>query len=145
MGVVTEHRKTIDGVPYVATTYPAMYAIQMMGRLRRVAPDEKIEKIIEFLIHKDDGGLSEKQVEALFGEPAVLMSLLMGASKEWADKADWALPRDLLKHTETDQLQLGDAVGKGSVFDFFDEHFAGRLGHLGKVVLWATKVGFGKP
>lgn len=144
-GIVHEHTKEIDGITYTAMTYTGSHGYDIFVRVLSLIPDAQASALLKIFIHEDDGGMSFEQVKALLSDPAVIAALTLGVGRELAKSGDKTLVRDMLKFVTTNELQIGEAKGKGSVYDHFDDHFRGRFGHLTRVLIWAARVGFGVP
>lgn len=143
MGLITTHSTTIDGVNYTTSTYPAMLGLELMGRMSRCVSASHLK----LLVHEDmDGSLSVEQLTSLLSDPATIAQIGLHVIQRAAELGDMKLARDLLAFTESpDGIQIGAAKAKGSVHEHFDDHFAGRYGHMLKVCIWAARVGFGAP
>lgn len=140
MGIVTTHTAVIDDREYTTKTYPARFGLKLMAKAGQLIDP----KALKLLVHEDDGGIPFEKLLVLLEEPAVIATLTSAVINRAAEYEAWDLPREFCRFVEG-RVQIGEAEGLGSVYDHFDDHFAGRYPHMLKVVIWAARVGFGMP
>lgn len=155
MATVKVHEVTVDGTVYRIPTMPASRALIVLPRLFVLLGDADASAI---------AGADREQMAAALRSPAMLMSLLSSASRNAADpegifqgKGLLSVVSDFLKGVECDQIDTGmrDEAGTpiyetGSILgdgkhSYFEEHFSGRLLHLGKLVWEVVNLNFFGP
>ena len=134
MGTIKTHTTTIDGIQYTTKTFPAAEGLQLLPRLISLLGEQVLSLFIA----------GRHDIEHLAETPEVLAAMLARIADNAKD-GGLLVFRDLLRYTEADKVSIGDTQVPGSVFEHFDEHFAGRYGHLLKVCLWVARVSFSEP
>lgn len=138
MGIVQNHTTTIDGITYTTRTFPASEGLVLIGQIVTVLG----QRALDLLMAHNDKSTSE-----ILADPKILGALAITAA-QGSEKLPGGLPgfcRDLLKYTEADRVQIGEAQGKGNLVTHFDTHFAGRYKHLMDVCIFVMRVGFANP
>lgn len=137
MGVVREESKVIDGVTYTTRVFPAAEALELVARLARMVDSKSWSAMLEVEV--------EELGDAVHNPVLVLDGLLSAASRVEPQEFP-ALARALLRRTTADKVRIGASeVPGGDLGKAFDEHFAGRLGHLFELLVWVAQVGFAGP
>jgi hypothetical protein len=142
MGIVHECTETIDGITYTTHTLPATVGLSVMPRLVALLGD----KILPLMFEAGVDGIEE-----LFKDPKILAVFISNISERItqrraegeADPTD--VLRDIMLKTEADKVRIGTTTVRGSVYQNFDDHFAGNYTHLLKVVGWLGQVNFVPP
>ncbi len=141
MGVVRKHTTKIDDNEYVTETFPATEGLALIGALGGLL-DVQAGKL---LMAVDD----EHEAWALISEPAVVVALIGSALKAAQASGGLAvLAKQILARTMCANMKVGDVVTapvEGNVLANFDDHFAGRYVHLGKLCVWVVRMSLGQP
>ena len=155
MATVKVHKVTIDGVDYGVPTMDAGRALVVLPRLFTLVGDADASAI---------AGASREQISAALKSPAMLMSIMSSAAKNAADPDGIfkgaglkAVVRDFLHGVTCERIDTGIKDEEGTpVYEsglvlgtgrhnYFDEHFSGRLMHLGKLVWEVVHLNFFGP
>ena len=141
MAVVKKHRETIDGNAYITETLPATEGLELIGALGGLL-DVQAGKLLMAI----EG---EGEARALLEETAVVAALI-GSALKAAQAAGGLAPlaKQILHRTVCENMKVGDVVTtavEGNVIANFDDHFAGRYLHLGKLCVWVVRMSLGLP
>jgi len=137
MAKVKTHTETIDGKVYHTKTFPASEGLVILPKLMALLGDSVVSLIF---------GVEESQLDKLFSDPKIVGAVIVDVAKRASEGDGVLVLRDLLKYTDCDQVDIGAAAPvKGSVHEWFDNHFAGDYLHMLNVCVWVARVSFGKP
>jgi len=137
MGVQTLTR-TIDGELYEVTQFPATQALRHLTTLTRLLGEPLTEAAGVVGEIDDLGGFLDMDVSDAVGAVIPFLSKAVKALVAKLDEAEVeTLVKSLLEHTHS--TLEGKAVVVGRVFDTY---FAGRLGHLFKVLGFVLEVNY---
>ena len=137
MGIVREETREIDGITYTTRVFPASEALELAARLARMVDSQSWAAMLEVEVDELGGALSN---------PVLMLDGIISAAAKVEPAEFPALARALLKRTTADRVQIGASeVAGADLGKAFDEHFAGRLGHLFEVLVWVAQVGFAGP
>jgi hypothetical protein len=141
-----EHKHTIDGIEYTTRTFPATQALTLGARIARLVVVESWQALLSLDWDKFSdafGGEGESEDTETMRFAMVLADGFVSAAKMVEPEEFASLCKELL--VNTDCSNIADSGAAGPVKTHFDTHFAGRLGHLGKVVFWVAHKGFTRP
>lgn len=130
------YTETLGGKTYTTKTLPATEGILLMPRVLALLGD----KVAHLLLVTDDS-----QQEQLLADPKILGGILVNVAERAAETGGILVLKDSLKHTECDQVKVGEAELKANVHERFDEHFAGDYKHLFEVFWWVIRKNFIDP
>ena len=136
MGVIKEHSTVIDDKTYTCTTFPAGEGLVILPQLIALLGEE---------VANHDFATNDKQLDGLMDDPKVLGAMMVRISEKAAENDGLLYLKELLKYTACDQVQIGDAQIQASVYERFDDHFAGKYMHLFHVVTWVARMSFASP
>jgi hypothetical protein len=132
-------QRTIDGVGYTCTQMPAMTAVRVMTRLAKMI-GEPVVRLVADMFAEDKG---EKKMTVKLPS---LKKIMLSVSELFI-----GLDEDIVQLTIEDMFRgkglltcdnIAEQGIAGDVFDQFDIHFAGRMGHLLKVIQFGMEVNF---
>ena len=127
---------TVDGKSYTTRLLPARDALVLMPKL-----------IV--LLGRDITGLflASKDVDpgTLLENPEVLASIVATIAEKAVESDGLLVLHDLMRFTTFPLTLAGGNVVQASLFDNFDEHFAGDYIHLIKVAVEVGRASFTKP
>jgi hypothetical protein len=139
MGLAKREQTTeIDGVRYTTRVLPAMEGINILPQLIALVGD----KLMPIIFATGGEGL-----DSLREDPAVIGVILANIAAKAAKRQSLGedpmkVIKDILVSTRCNKVRLGDVTAEGSVYDHFDEHFAGDYAHMFSVVGWVGGVNF---
>jgi hypothetical protein len=82
----------------------------------------------------------------LLSDPEVTVSMFCTVCTNAVEVGNgMLLLREILRRTTCKQVRVSNGVMELSVYDAFDEHFAGELSHLLRVAIHAARASFTKP
>ena len=138
MGLIKEHKTVIDGITYTTTTLDAGMGLVIMPKILAMMGER-----VAALIFATEG--EEEATEELLSDPAVQGKIMAAIADKVAETNGLLVVKDLLSTTVADKVSIGDTEVPGALAQHFDQHFAGRYGHLFRVALWVARVNFLTP
>jgi hypothetical protein len=134
--MIKEYTEVIGGKTYRTKTLPATEGLLLLPRILSLLG----EKVANVLLVSGD----ENQA-LLLDNPKVIAGVLMQIAERAAESGGLLAIKDTLRHTECDDVKVGDAVVKANVHERFDTHFAGDYRHLLEVFWWVARRNFIDP
>jgi hypothetical protein len=131
--MIKTYKETIDGKLYTTKTLPATEGLVLLPVIVNMLG----EKVANLILATDD-----KQQGQLLADPKIVAAVLMAVAERASKEGGLLSLKDLLRYTECDTIQVGDATVSGSVFDRFDTHFGGEYKHLFSVVWFVIRKNF---
>lgn len=125
--------KVIDGISYTTTMLPARQGLAILPKLIALFG----EPVLKLMFAAD----ADQRAE-LIRDPKVMASILHSMAASASDGDGLLVIQDLFNATEADKVRIGDTTVSGNVAVHFDDHFAGKYGHLMNVALWVASVNF---
>ncbi len=162
MATIKENNKTIDGIAYTAKTLSTTKALFLLPRIVALFGDG----IVELVLASDDMlGDEEADSEQTFRQmiakialavqsPRVLAQVMVKVAETAADPEGifkgngLSVLKDMMAGVTADKVMMGASEPTGgnlSVYEWYDEHFSGRLKHLLAVCVWVGQVNFFDP
>lgn len=157
-----EYSQVIDGINYRSKLFPATDGIGLAWRIGRLLDGNEVAQAL--LVAKSvlwdaamaapaDGEQEDSEAErtlplfeTLFANMPLMASMVTKATHKVGPEEGAAIMRDVMRNTTCDQIDIGTVSPiSGSVFEHFDEHFAGRYYHMMKVWWWVVRLGFAGP
>lgn len=136
MGALKTHSETIDGILYTTTTMPAIEGLIIMPKLINLLGETGMTILM---------ATSDEEKDALMENNEVKAALMSSIAERAADSDGLLVVKDLMKHTVCNKIKVGDNFVTDSVWENFDDHFAGRYQHLLDVALWVGRASFAAP
>jgi hypothetical protein len=128
--------KEIDGLVYTTETLPATEGLRILPKLVDLVGETGLALLMS---------TGEDEKTSLMANPEVNAALLSTVASRAAENDGLLVLRELMKRTKCNAIAIGEAKIDGSVYEHFDDHFAGRYMHLINVALWVGRVSFGAP
>lgn len=133
MSTLKKHTEVIDGATYITTMLPATDGLKIMPKLIALLGQTGMELLL---------ATSDDDKEKLMADPAVKAALMSSIAERAAEDEGLMVIKDLMKSTTCDKIKVGDNFVTDSVYENFDDHFAGRYMHLINVAMWVGRVSF---
>jgi len=127
---------TVNGRDYTTRLLPASDALVLMP---------KIVKLMGRQVFMIFMATSETGLAALLADRETLGSIIFTICENAADNDGLLLLREMMRYTTCKQIQLANSQIEASVFDNFDQHFAGDLLDLGTTAIHVGRASFTKP
>ena len=125
--------REIDGYTYTSTKLPCLQAVALLGRCCTALGDRGMRAVVQ----RHAQGFAEVAPTLVLAaqEINIYGAMLQGS---YGVQQDPELPRDLLAAVKADKLRPANMTGGALTGPMFDQHFAGELPHMFRVLEFAA-------
>lgn len=138
MGIIKEHKTTINGTAYKCKTFPASEGLVILPKIISLVGD----KVTNLMF-----GVGDEGIESLMEDKKVMMQIMVNIAERAEQNDGLLVLRDLMKYTTFTETFTDPATKEvngldRSVYDKFDEHFAADYMNLMNVAMWVGRASF---